>query len=274
MPSYPWRVPPELSLFVESVEGFDYRLDRDAVHHGLPSTTLTVIIQFDEALDCGWVGDAASDRFWVLAAGLHQRPALIRTHGRQCGIQLALTPFGARALHGRPAAELAGGLVHADDDLPAFPASLHERLGPLTWPERFTVLERHLFARLAAADCEPACPEVREGWRLIIASGGRMPIERVADRVGWSRRHLLNQFRSEFGLTPKQVARLARFERAHRLAEGGTALVDAAYAAGYADQAHLNREWRRLAGRTPTATLAEFPKVQSEPMRSGKESRT
>src|SRR5690606_32137193 len=114
-------------------------------------------------------------------------------------------------------------------------------------------------------------PEVCEAFRLIEASGGRVTVAEVADRVGWSRRHLGERFRQEIGLSPKAAARVVRFHRARRLlATGGRGLAEVAAVAGYADQAHLTREFKDLAGATPTAWLAEelpsveLPSVQDE----------
>jgi AraC-like DNA-binding protein len=93
-------------------------------------------------------------------------------------------------------------------------------------------------------------------------------VAEVADEVGYSRRHLGNLLRAEVGLTPKEYQRVARFEhRRSRLIAAATAgrpsLADVAVRAGYADQAHLTREWVRLAGCTPSTWLAEeFPFVQ------------
>ena len=111
-----YRVPPGLAPFVDSCVGYDSRPGPEAAHHGLPSTSLTLIVAFDDPLDCGWLdGPAGRGRFDTLASGLHTRPALIRTHGRQCGIQIALTPLGARALLGMPAGALAGVLAGGGD---------------------------------------------------------------------------------------------------------------------------------------------------------------
>ena len=82
----------------------------------------------------------------------------------------------------------------------------------------------------------------------------------LAERLDCSRRHLVSKFHEEIGLPPKTVARIIRFDRALRLArkgpEGGWA--DIAAACGFADQAHLCREFRDLAGETPTAWQARL----------------
>jgi methylphosphotriester-DNA--protein-cysteine methyltransferase len=55
------------------------------------------------------------------------------------------------------------------------------------------------------------------------------------------------------GLPPKTVARLLRFQWVReRIQSAPGQWGEMAYAAGYADQSHLNREFRELAGTTPT----------------------
>ena len=49
-----------------------------------------------------------------------------------------------------------------------------------------------------------------------------------------------------------------RFERARVLVGRGGSLARVAAESGYADQAHLTREWTRFAGQPPRATLAEL----------------
>ena len=117
---------PALQPYVARCVGYDYRLPTDAVHHGLPSTALTLIWAFDAPLDCGWLGAPDADRDWTLVAGLHSTPSLVRTHGVQVGLQLSLTPQGARALLGVPAAALASTLVSGDRV--GLPDALHAEL--------------------------------------------------------------------------------------------------------------------------------------------------
>ncbi len=251
---------PALRAYLADYVGYRYAPAPEAVHHGIPSATATLIVAFDEPLDSGWLGEPGSQQqYWMLAAGLHQRPALIRTHGWQHGIQLAMSPLGVRRLLGIPAVALADTMAQHADLPSGFPPSLHARIADATaWPERFDVLEAHLLRRLSRTDHSggPA-PEVTEAWRLLMRRAGQIRIEDIADAVGWSRRHLASRFAAEFGIRPKQAARLFRFERAMTLARRGLPLGDVAVQAGYADQAHLTREWTTYAGQPPTATLHE-----------------
>mgnify|MGYP005868667299 CR=1 FL=1 len=74
-------------------------------------------------------------------------------------------------------------------------------------------------------------------------------------RLDWSRKHLASRFHEEVGLPPKTIARIARFNRAQAMAASGMGdgWADIAAACGYADQAHLTREFVALAGTTPGA---------------------
>lgn len=57
--------------------------------------------------------------------------------------------------------------------------------------------------------------------------------------------------RHHTGLRAVQLVRLARFRRALTLLDGTASLAAVAVGAGYADQAHLTREFLRMAGVTP-----------------------
>lgn len=87
------------------------------------------------------------------------------------------------------------------------------------------------------------------------------PVHAVAARLGVTRRTLERRVRDETGLSPQMLSRVLRFRRAFRMLDqapvGTCARV--ATAAGYFDQAHLIREFRRFAGAPPTAFLASDP---------------
>src|SRR3954464_5460057 len=107
-----------------------------------------------------------------------------------------------------------------------------------------------LRSRLRAAEADPLTRAA--------ALGLAVPGARVADlgaELGISERQLRRRFADAVGYGPKTLARILRFQRFLALARPGDDLARLALSAGYADQAHLTRETRRLAGRTPRELL-------------------
>jgi AraC-like DNA-binding protein len=251
-----------------------------AVHRGLPSPYLTLIITLDDPLTVASHPDPAARPgcYLTLAGGLHTSPALITHQGRQSGIQLALSPLGARALLGLPAGELASLDVDAADVLGGTARELHERLRTApSWAARFALLDQLL---LAHADLDQrVAPDIAAAWQLLTGSGGTMRVAELAQRTGWSPRYLQRQLLTETGLAPKAAARVTRFDRARRRLQRRAAagqpasLARLAADCGYYDQAHLAAEFRDLAGCAPSAWLAEeFRNFQSSPADLGTDS--
>jgi AraC-like DNA-binding protein len=82
---------------------------------------------------------------------------------------------------------------------------------------------------------------------------GAVSIKTLAAAAGVSSRHLERQFREEVGLGAKHVARISRVQHALSVMAGNPSWSGADVAAwcGYADQAHLIREFTALTGSTP-----------------------
>jgi AraC-like DNA-binding protein len=257
-----------LRELVSSYHGYRYEVEGAGVHHGLPSTSLTVVLSFDRPLDVGWWGDEQSRGVhWALVSGLGVSPAAIHQEGVQHGITFDLTPLGARLLLGLPAAALSGELVRLGDVMASRADRLYAVVAePTTWLTRFAALDRELLAVAAGTDPRSHASDktLARAWARLHLSRGALPVARLADEVGWSRRHLTQRFTDEYGIGPKQAARVVRFQRARSLlVEGDRPLAEVAVDCGYADQAHLTREFRELAGDPPTTWLrAERPFLQ------------
>ncbi|WP_413452604.1 helix-turn-helix domain-containing protein [Georgenia phoenicis] len=261
----PHTVPAPLRPLVAASVGYRAPAYPAGVHRGLPSRHLTLVVELLGPLTVR--GLAETVRAHGVVGGLHTAPALIDASRPQEGVQYALSPLGARVLLGIPAGELRDRAVGLEGILGPDAARLVERMAATpSWPARFRLLDEALLHRLAGSPraagwAVPA--EVGEAWRLILASEGRLPVVDVAAAVGWGRRHLGEQFRRATGLTPKEAARVARFEHAQRLLRACRPLADVAAETGYADQAHLAREWRALTGASMTTWLREeLPFVQ------------
>jgi AraC-like DNA-binding protein len=92
------------------------------------------------------------------------------------------------------------------------------------------------------------------------AAGAR--VEELAAALGVTRQHLARRFRDEVGQSPKRLHRVLRMRRSLdglRAAAAGGKRADLARLAlegGYADQSHMNADFRELAGASPLALLA------------------
>jgi AraC-like DNA-binding protein len=255
-----------LRPFVAAAHGYRVPANATGLHRGLPSPHLTLVVELLAPLRLsGPDGQLAAH---AVVGGLDTRPAMIDASVPQEGVQYALTPWGARAFFGVPAGELRGRALDLAVVLGRAASDLVEQLQRATsWAERFGLVDTALLQRLGLAPrrAVDTPPEVAEAWRLILDAGGRTRVGSVAQQVGWGRRHLSERFRLATGLTPKEVARVVRFQavRGALLSPGRPPLVDVAVECGFADQQHLAREWRALAGCSISTWLhEELPFVQ------------
>ena len=249
-------------------------------HRGLPSPYLTLIFTLDDPLHVAQHPDrsAPAASFEALVGGLHTTPAIITHDGRQSGVQVALSPLGARALFGLPAGELAGHDLPADAVLGRCAEQVRERLlAAADWPARFAAVDELLRDRASRAASPDPAAQVSRAWQRLIGSGGRIRVAQLAAEVGWGTRYLHRRFTAEVGLTPKEAARVVRFDRARRelarraaAGPGRPVLAAVACDTGYYDQAHLAREFTELAGCAPSRWLAEQDRfLQALPTETG-----
>lgn len=203
-----------------------------------------LILAFGNAMEAG------GRRVTAFGGGLGDRFTVTRTAGPTEGVEVFLTPFGARRLYGLPMRQLRNQVVPVGDLLGAWAELLVERLaGTPTWHARLALADRLLCERIAAG---PALgPELPWAWARLLESGGRLGVSSLAESLGWSHRHLVARFQDQVGLPPKTAARVIRFGRAVRRLRSGTAPAEVAADCGFYDQAHMNREFRTLGDTTP-----------------------
>jgi len=223
------------------------------------SLTVPLVISFAEAFAIGLghtPGD--NDRYASFAAGLYAGPVMIESFGAACCIQVNFTPLGARQFFGLPMSELRDRMIGLDDALGFDGTALREQLGEASgWDARFDIAEDFIAGRLAEAN--GLSPEIAWAYRTVVASGGRTRIAALAGEIGWSRKHLAAKFTDAIGIGPKTLSRIVRFNRALSLSKRqDDDWAGIAADCGYADQAHLVREFRQLAGETPTALAASM----------------
>ncbi|MEU0086694.1 helix-turn-helix domain-containing protein [Streptomyces sp. NPDC006274] len=170
------------------------------------------------------------------------------------GVRFA--PGTAPGLLGVPAYELRDRRVELSDLWGAGPARrFEERLGEAG--DEAAALEAIALERTGPPD-----PLTAAVVRHLDAGG---TVAGAADAAALSARQLHRRSLDAFGYGPKTLARILRLQRALTLVRRGVPFGDAALAAGCADQAHLAREMRALAGTTLGAYAASAKRETPSP---------
>jgi AraC-like DNA-binding protein len=216
----------------------------------VPSGAIVMILGFGSEISLlPRPGRDKEESHWSFVAGLQDVPGIIEGRGLSYGIQVDMTPIGARLLTGLPMHELTNRVLDVDAVFGIDGPFLVERLAELAdWATRFQILDAFIESRIARAT-----PPAGVLWAYHRLEVGEGSIASLSEELGYSQKHLIAQFREHVGLPPKTMARILRFDRAMRLMRGVTRPDFAAIAAetGYYDQAHFNREFREFSGTTP-----------------------
>jgi AraC-like DNA-binding protein len=188
----------------------------------------------------------------VMVSGQITRPVVLRPLGPADIIGIRFRTAGARDLLGLPLAELtdhvvplrdvAGSLARvletaarSEDPVRALSGALHERM-----------------RTRAHASTSAAVEGLARGER----------VADVARRTGLTARTLERRVRDDTGLSPKTLQQVMRFRVLYALLQSGAANgASAAATAGYYDQTHANRDFRRFAGASPTEHFAADPQL-------------
>ncbi|AIJ12523.1 helix-turn-helix domain-containing protein [Streptomyces violaceoruber] len=196
--------------------------------------------------------DGCMDLLWydgrLLVAGPDTR-AHVTEGGAGAWAGVRFCPGTAPALLGVPADALRDRRVELTD---LWPTARARRLAARVnaAPDPATGLDEAALAR--AAEAGPPDPLLA---RVVAALDAGRPVAATADALGIGARRLHRRSLAAFGYGPKTLARVLRLQRALALARNGTPLAETAARTGYADQAHLTREVRELAGAAPGELL-------------------
>jgi AraC-like DNA-binding protein len=250
VPAYP------LGQFIEWLwfyEGFYPDHDKERV---LPEGSLELVIDlqagpkrlFDRA-DHGRY--QSYRRGWI--SGAHSEYIVIQATANSSMMGIHFRPGGAYPFFGFPITELqdavveleaiwGGEFVRLRDELIELPdavAKLHR-------------LESFLIRRMRKAG------QLARTVEFALKQFSRAPQEatvcQVAERLGVSHKHLIQEFAAWVGLTPKLYCRVRRFQAVlgEMRRRKSITWADLAFSCGYYDQAHFIKEFQSFCGLTPT----------------------
>jgi AraC-like DNA-binding protein len=224
--------------------------------HILPSGGVQLLFALHETPIVCWPGSPSKRKIEWSGSLVHGPQwnyyvAGPKPRGAVAGV--AFRPGAAGAVLGLPMAELADHHVPLSTLWGKHGRELHERLMAARDPiEVFSVLEQNLCARIQRNLLMH--PAIAHALSACSTTGSAVRVAEVQREAGYSPRHFIALFRAAVGLTPKHYYRIQRFNGVLRLlaSRNERDLAEIAVLGGFADQAHFTREFRELAGITPT----------------------
>jgi len=224
--------------------------------HRLPDTaTAPLVIVPDGCIDLEWIGGT------LRIAGPDREPKVEHLAGGTTVVGFRFRPASAASWLGLPAADTVGQRVPLEELWGVDARHLAEKASEA---DDLATLVRTLEADLVRRrpPVSPRDLQMRMAFDLLTAGAprGKSLIPWLARELAMSERTLRRQFDEAFGYGPKTLDRILRFQRFLMLVRRSrdASAANLAMEAGYADQAHLVRESRRLAATTPREIAALF----------------
>jgi AraC-like DNA-binding protein len=211
------------------------------------------------------VPDACADLVWcrsdLLIAGPDRQVSLEPVPPGATAIRVRLLPGAIAALLRVPASEIAGARIPLES---VWGSKARRLVDEMAGAEKPHAIAECLEIALAKTVANIDSPSPLAGALLecvaTLRDPGRPIIPQWMAALKLSERTIRRECQIAFGYGPKTLDRVLRMQRFLRLARArpGLGLVNLAGAAGYADQAHLCREARRLAGLAPREILQQL----------------
>ena len=273
---------PLLRPYVHGYFATSSSLVRLARERHLPAAEVPMVLNFGAShtrVDArSGSGPQRLDHAWV--TGLQTHYHLSEAIGERRFMVVRFTPLGAHLFLHLSMDSLTDRAVLLEQIDPAIASLVSNHvMAARDWAERFDAMER-LIGRRVAPYAAP--PHMEWAWDRLMRTSGQTPVGSLAGGAGCSHRHLIQQFRTCIGLSPKKVAMLLRFNRSINAvtrnglanspckpylegsAPPGADALGAHWAhiaaeCGYFDQSHFIHQFSAFAGATPSDFLRGIP---------------
>ena len=223
-----------VALTMAGVQAFNYR---GAMRHSLPGQVL--ILHPDELHD-GHCRDEAGFSYWA---------AYVPPTHVQAVLGGAELPFVSNGVSTNPALIAAAISMVIDcagvEDPDAYEDALYDLAHAMN-----NAAGRAATVRTAN---RTAVMRAREFLETAVVFGARL--DQLEQVTGCDRWQLSRDFRALLGTSPYRYLQYRRVDLAKQLLREGATLADAAHGAGFADQSHFGRTFRKTVGLTPKQWL-------------------
>ncbi|WP_346759342.1 AraC family transcriptional regulator [Agaribacillus aureus] len=217
----------------------------------LPTGTVELIINLGSPtqvfLDNGI---QVNKEFWV--CGMHTGSILHQPIAETHMIGVSFKPFGALPFLKVPMSELKNSLVNLELIWGNEPFELKQQLlAQKSVRDHFLTVETFLTAKLSNRQNHFAA--IIAWLDLQLSSSREVHLEDLYQKIGYSKRHIIQEFRKFVGLTPKDLKQIYRFNDALKAIDPNQInWTSLALTCDYYDQAHFNNQFKNFSGLTPS----------------------
>ncbi|MGE6356809.1 AraC family transcriptional regulator [Flavobacterium sp. NPDC079362] len=179
-------------------------------------------------------------------------------------IIVVLQPNGIHQLLGIPANEFQDSIIDIDNVFGQKGLDLQEKLSEEINNQARIEFLNHFFRNLIAKKPQSDQKIIKSSLDFIIAHKGYFSLKQLVDYTGYTERHLERKFKECVGLNPKKfgnVIRLHHFLKLLKDKSEDTTLTTICYDAGFSDQSHLIKEFRKHTGISPREYLYSTGKL-------------
>lgn len=225
----------------------------DMTHIAVPDGAVDLVIRISDASMDSWIYGSTTGRTEI---GLH-----LRCHY----IGIRFQPGQSRHFIKAAARELTDNHADAKGLLRLSLNGIH---GALLSGDVINYLNRHLEKHLAG--WQPVGSRIDESIDLIVSGHGNVRINDLAACYGRSLRQFERVFLQTVGVSPKFFSLITRYRHTAALitTASGLSLADAAAVIGYADQSHMNHDFKRMTGLSPSQFIKDVAILQDWDLRT------
>lgn len=248
-----YLITPELQPFVRLIWSMDDLAINDLPMRILPDGCVEVVFHYRDNY-MSTFSDGVSEKQPNSFVVTQMRSFLdIKPTGTTGFMAIRFSASGACQFFGIPMKEIAGYSTDLSNAWGSPAKEIEDRiLSASSNIQRVSIIQDYLLLQITKHYRESKT--VNYCLNEIALSAGQVSIDALARKAGIGNRQLLRQFDAHVGLSPKEFARIVKFNHALRYMQRNpaTSMTDAAHYSGYYDQAHFIRDIKEYSGMTPT----------------------